>query len=183
MGHLGQQLSELPLPSRECQFPTSSSLPEFINFRLVGKTILVVNIKFELFVGPSTQQVRFSFLSIRVVEPGGVEWRFWRLIGFSRLRGSNPHLKFNPPTSGVEVGSLPKFLQFLTFGNTIWVVNQQFRLGKSTREVRRGICSLVILRFNPNSHQTTNHSPRGDDIFEVSLGFRISVSPFWAPKR
>ena len=29
------------------------SLPEFMNCKLFGKTILVVNIKFELFVGPS----------------------------------------------------------------------------------------------------------------------------------
>ena len=30
------------------------SLPEFMNFQLFGKTILVVNIKFGLFWGPST---------------------------------------------------------------------------------------------------------------------------------
>ena len=28
-----------------------NSLPEFMNFKLFGKTILVVNIKFELFLG------------------------------------------------------------------------------------------------------------------------------------
>ena len=35
-----------------------SSLPDFMNFKLFGKTILVVNIKFRLFFWPSTQPVR-----------------------------------------------------------------------------------------------------------------------------
>ena len=34
------------------------SLPEFVNFKLFGKTILVVNIKVRSFFGPSTRQVR-----------------------------------------------------------------------------------------------------------------------------
>ena len=36
------------------------SLPEFMNLKLFGKTILVVNIVF-FFGGPSTQQVRGSW--------------------------------------------------------------------------------------------------------------------------
>ena len=39
-----------------------NSLPEFMNFKLFGKTILVVNRKFELFVGPSTQEVSLRHL-------------------------------------------------------------------------------------------------------------------------
>ena len=46
------------LPARDRERERQSSLPEFINFRLFGKTILVVNLKFGLFVGPSTQPVR-----------------------------------------------------------------------------------------------------------------------------
>ena len=37
---------------------SNSSLPEFPDFILVGKTIRVVNTKFILFVGPSTQEPR-----------------------------------------------------------------------------------------------------------------------------
>ena len=38
------------------------SLPEFMNFRLFGKTILV-NLKFRLFFCPSTQPVSLRFVS------------------------------------------------------------------------------------------------------------------------
>ena len=39
----------------DCGCLQKFSLPEFMNFKLFGKTILVVNIKFGPFFGPSTQ--------------------------------------------------------------------------------------------------------------------------------
>ena len=43
----------------------NSSLPEFMNLKLFGKTIL--NVKFGLFVGPSTQQVRQETIFPRAI--------------------------------------------------------------------------------------------------------------------
>ena len=63
------------------------SLPEFMNFKLFGKTVLVVNVKFGLFVGPSTQQVSATF-------EGGIMCLLTPLLSL-RLRGGGlykPHL-------------------------------------------------------------------------------------------
>ena len=54
---LGQSSRTPPLFGSRC-FDLCHSLPEFMNFKLFGKTILVVNIQFGLFLGPSTQPVR-----------------------------------------------------------------------------------------------------------------------------
>ena len=68
------QLGTIPLPEAQPPFEFLkhvSSLPEFMNFNLLGKTILVVNIKLKLFVGPSTQQV--SFWGSTILVP--IRWR------------------------------------------------------------------------------------------------------------
>ena len=41
-----------------CLYICIYSLPQLMNFKLFGKTMPVVNIQFELFFGPSTQQLR-----------------------------------------------------------------------------------------------------------------------------
>ena len=48
---------------------TPVSLPEFMNFKLFGNTILVVNKKFG-FCGPSTQQVITVFIGVLVTLNG-----------------------------------------------------------------------------------------------------------------
>ena len=49
----GCQSQRICFPSTECGW---NSLPEFMNFKLFGKTILVVNIKFGLSLGHPLRQ-------------------------------------------------------------------------------------------------------------------------------